>query len=138
MPHTSDIRVLGYEPLLAPAALLADLPLGAGEAGLVEVGDRVVITAGTAVNIPGSTNVIKVDVAASKAPSGYGRVRASPSSMLTQGRSPITSRATAFIGALGSRPGTAPLAPTASATTCSHLPCSGADGVVSSQPCAAV
>jgi pyruvate kinase len=32
-------------------------------AGLVEVGDRVVITAGTAVNIPGSTNVIKVDVA---------------------------------------------------------------------------
>ena len=32
MPHTSDIRVLGYEPLLAPAALLADLPLGAGEA----------------------------------------------------------------------------------------------------------
>jgi len=32
-------------------------------AGLVEVGDTVVITAGTAVNIPGSTNVIKVDVA---------------------------------------------------------------------------
>ena len=29
MPHTSDIRVLGYEPLLAPAALLAELPLGA-------------------------------------------------------------------------------------------------------------
>ena len=26
-------------------------------------GDRVVLTAGTAVNIPGSTNVIKVDVA---------------------------------------------------------------------------
>jgi len=25
MPHTSDIRVLGYEPLLAPAALLAEL-----------------------------------------------------------------------------------------------------------------
>jgi pyruvate kinase len=35
----------------------------AREAGLVEVGDRVVITAGTAVNIPGSTNVIKVDIA---------------------------------------------------------------------------
>ena len=35
----------------------------ARDAGLVEVGDRVVITAGTAVNIPGSTNVIKVDVA---------------------------------------------------------------------------
>ena len=31
--------------------------------GLVEAGDTVVITAGTAVNIPGSTNVIKVDVA---------------------------------------------------------------------------
>ena len=35
----------------------------AREAGLVKEGDRVVITAGTAVNIPGSTNVIKVDVA---------------------------------------------------------------------------
>jgi pyruvate kinase len=31
-------------------------------AGIVETGDRVVITAGTAVNIPGTTNVIKVDV----------------------------------------------------------------------------
>jgi pyruvate kinase len=30
--------------------------------GLVESGDTVVITAGTAVNIPGSTNVIKVDI----------------------------------------------------------------------------
>ena len=37
---------------------------GAGcESGLVSEGDTVVITAGTAVNIPGSTNVIKVDVA---------------------------------------------------------------------------
>jgi len=35
----------------------------ARDAGVVEVGDSVVITAGTAVNIPGSTNVIKVDVA---------------------------------------------------------------------------
>jgi pyruvate kinase len=35
----------------------------ARDAGLIDVGDRVVITAGTAVNIPGSTNVIKVDVA---------------------------------------------------------------------------
>ncbi len=35
----------------------------ARNAGLVETGDRVVITAGTAVNIPGSTNVIKVDIA---------------------------------------------------------------------------
>jgi pyruvate kinase len=34
----------------------------AAEAGLIETGDTVVITAGTAVNIPGSTNVIKVDV----------------------------------------------------------------------------
>jgi pyruvate kinase len=32
------------------------------EAGIVESGDSVVITAGTAVNIPGTTNVIKVDV----------------------------------------------------------------------------
>jgi pyruvate kinase len=34
----------------------------AREAGLVDEGDTVVITAGTAVNIPGSTNVIKVEV----------------------------------------------------------------------------
>jgi pyruvate kinase len=34
----------------------------AKEAELIESGDTVVITAGTAVNIPGSTNVIKVDV----------------------------------------------------------------------------
>jgi pyruvate kinase len=34
----------------------------ARDAGLIESGDTVVITAGTAVNIPGSTNVIKVDV----------------------------------------------------------------------------
>ena len=31
--------------------------------GVVQSGDRVVITAGTAVNIPGTTNVIKVDIA---------------------------------------------------------------------------
>ena len=31
--------------------------------GIVEPGDRIVLTAGTAVNIPGSTNVIKVDIA---------------------------------------------------------------------------
>ena len=35
----------------------------AREAGVVDKGDTVVITAGTAVNIPGSTNVIKVDLA---------------------------------------------------------------------------
>jgi len=34
----------------------------ARESGLVQAGDRVVLTAGTAVNIPGSTNVIKVEV----------------------------------------------------------------------------
>ncbi len=33
------------------------------KAGAVEAGDRVVTTAGTAVNLPGSTNVIKVDIA---------------------------------------------------------------------------
>ncbi len=33
------------------------------ESGIVSPGDRVVITAGTAVNLPGTTNVIKVDVA---------------------------------------------------------------------------
>jgi pyruvate kinase len=35
----------------------------ARDAGLVHAGDRVVITAGTQVNIPGSTNVIKVEAA---------------------------------------------------------------------------
>ena len=34
----------------------------ARDAGIVNSGDTVVITAGTAVNIPGSTNVIKVDI----------------------------------------------------------------------------
>jgi len=33
------------------------------DTGLVAAGERVVITAGTAVNIPGTTNVIKVEVA---------------------------------------------------------------------------
>jgi pyruvate kinase len=35
----------------------------ARRSGIVKAGDRVVITAGTAVNIPGSTNVIKVEIA---------------------------------------------------------------------------
>ena len=35
----------------------------AREAGHIDAGDRVVITAGTQVNLPGSTNVIKVDIA---------------------------------------------------------------------------
>ena len=32
-------------------------------AHLVDPGDRMVITAGTSVNIPGTTNLIKVDIA---------------------------------------------------------------------------
>ncbi len=35
----------------------------ARDAGVVDAGDRIVLTAGTAVNIPGSTNVIKLDTA---------------------------------------------------------------------------
>jgi pyruvate kinase len=35
----------------------------ARETGLVNPGDRIVITAGTAVNVPGTTNVIKVETA---------------------------------------------------------------------------
>jgi pyruvate kinase len=35
----------------------------ARETGLVHAGDRIVITAGTAVNVPGTTNVIKVETA---------------------------------------------------------------------------
>src|SRR6201992_1407054 len=39
MPHhTSDTRIIGYEPLLAPAALLDELPLGAKRATVVEQG----------------------------------------------------------------------------------------------------
>ncbi len=36
--HTSDTRITGYEPLLAPAALLAELPLGASRENTVEQG----------------------------------------------------------------------------------------------------
>jgi pyruvate kinase len=58
----------GVTPLLIPECKdvedLWSTSIGAArDAGLVETGDRVVITAGTAVNIPGSTNVIKVDIA---------------------------------------------------------------------------
>jgi pyruvate kinase len=58
----------GVTPLEIPeCADVEDLwarSLGAArEAGLLEPGDRVVITAGTHVNVAGSTNVIKVDVA---------------------------------------------------------------------------
>ena len=57
----------GVIPLLVPEAAdvqdLWELSMGAArDAGLVSSGDRLVITAGTSVNIPGSTNVIKVDV----------------------------------------------------------------------------
>jgi pyruvate kinase len=52
IPETDDVNDLWNRSVSA-----------AREAGLVESGDRVVITAGTAVNIPGSTNVIKVDIA---------------------------------------------------------------------------
>jgi pyruvate kinase len=58
----------GVTPLHIPEAPdveeLWDVSVEAArDAGLIEPGDRVVITAGTAVNIPGSTNVIKVDIA---------------------------------------------------------------------------
>jgi pyruvate kinase len=41
--------------------LLATSRGAALESGLVDEGDRVVITAGTAVNLPGTTDLIKVD-----------------------------------------------------------------------------
>ena len=52
IPECDDVEQLWSESLAA-----------ARDAGQVEPGDRVVITAGTHVNIPGSTNVIKVEVA---------------------------------------------------------------------------
>ena len=52
IPEASDVEDLWQSSVDAARA-----------SGLVEAGDRVVITAGTAVNIPGSTNVIKVDIA---------------------------------------------------------------------------
>jgi pyruvate kinase len=51
IPETGDVEELWAISVRA-----------AREAGIVVEGDRVVITAGTAVNIPGTTNVIKVDV----------------------------------------------------------------------------
>ncbi len=51
IPETRDVEELWERSVAA-----------ARERGLVDVGDTVVITAGTAVNIPGSTNVIKVDI----------------------------------------------------------------------------
>jgi len=52
VPESADVEELWTNSLAA-----------ARGTGLVEPGDRVVLTAGTAVNIPGSTNVIKVDMA---------------------------------------------------------------------------
>ena len=51
IPQTTDVAELWALSLEA-----------ARKSGLVEPGDRVVITAGTAVNVPGSTNTIRVDV----------------------------------------------------------------------------
>ena len=51
IPECADVEQLWSESLAAASA-----------AGQIEPGDRVVITAGTHVNIPGSTNVIKVEV----------------------------------------------------------------------------
>jgi pyruvate kinase len=58
----------GVTPVHVPAAadveeLWTTSLAAARGTGIVEPGDRVVLTAGTAVNIPGSTNVIKVDMA---------------------------------------------------------------------------
>ena len=58
----------GVTPVHVPAAadveeLWTTSLAAARGTGIVEPGDRVVLTAGTAVNIPGSTNVIKVELA---------------------------------------------------------------------------
>jgi pyruvate kinase len=58
----------GVTPLMIPEAsdveeLWSTSVDAARTAGLIDPGDRVVITAGTQVNLPGSTNVIKVDIA---------------------------------------------------------------------------
>jgi pyruvate kinase len=52
MPATRDVEDLWARSIETARA-----------AGVVDEGDRIVLTAGTAVNLPGSTNVIKVDVA---------------------------------------------------------------------------
>jgi pyruvate kinase len=58
----------GVTPVRIPEAtdvdeLWRDSIAAARETGIVKAGDRIVITAGTAVNMPGSTNVIKVEIA---------------------------------------------------------------------------
>jgi pyruvate kinase len=69
-PHAVQQMALewGVTPILVDEATdVEDLWTRSLEAArateVVDPGDRVVITAGTAVNIPGSTNIIKVDVA---------------------------------------------------------------------------
>jgi len=52
MPPSNDVEDLWSRSLESALA-----------SGMIDAGDRVVLTAGTAVNLPGSTNVIKVDVA---------------------------------------------------------------------------
>ena len=52
MPQSDDVEDLWTRSLEAALS-----------SGSIDPGDRVVLTAGTAVNLPGSTNVIKVDVA---------------------------------------------------------------------------
>ncbi len=52
MPQTDDVEDLWTRALES-----------AVRSGVVDAGDRVVTTAGTAVNLPGSTNVIKVEIA---------------------------------------------------------------------------
>ncbi len=70
--HQYSLRHMALEWGVAPMAIPEATDVediwgrsleAARQSGLVEPGDRVVITAGTAVNIPGSTNVIKVDIA---------------------------------------------------------------------------
>jgi pyruvate kinase len=51
MPEAGDVEELWEQSLIV-----------ARTSGILEEGDRVVLTAGTAVNMPGSTNVIKVDI----------------------------------------------------------------------------
>jgi pyruvate kinase len=58
----------GVTPILIPECrdvedLWTTSIAAARSAGIVDPGDRVVITAGTAVNMPGTTNVIKVEAA---------------------------------------------------------------------------
>ena len=52
IPESSDVEDLWRHSLAA-----------ARESGLVAEGDRIVITAGTAVNLPGTTDMIKVAIA---------------------------------------------------------------------------